>query len=58
MKAFNILWDTDDNDDVSLPKEIDLPDSLIDEEEISDYLSSVTGWCHNGFSLTDSNKTE
>lgn len=32
--------------------EIDIPDGMTDEEEISDYLSDTTGFCHKGFSLT------
>ena len=53
MRAFNIKWDTDGDMDVleSLPKEMDIPEGMEDEEEISDYISDQTGWCHFGFKL-------
>ena len=37
MKATNIIWDLDDG--------------MEDEEEINDYLSETTGYCHKGFAL-------
>ena len=44
-----------------IPKEIEIPEYLIDEdididdyeEDISDYLSDTTGFCHCGFDLVD-----
>lgn len=49
MKATNILWDVDNEEELeSLPKEVDIPVELTDEEEISDYLSELTGYCHCG----------
>lgn len=53
MKAINILWDTDSNQEVlkQLPKEIEIPSDITDEDEISDYISDVTGFCHKGFEL-------
>ena len=51
LKATNILWDTDYNDDGELPTEIDIPEGMTDEDEISDYLSEVTGYCHQGYVL-------
>lgn len=52
VKATNIIWDVDDEDgDVDLPREIDIPIGMTDEEEISDYISDVTGYCHKGFDL-------
>lgn len=61
MKAVNIKWDTDGDLELlqELPKEIEIPECLIDkdtdkdeyEEEISDYISDVTGFCHYGFEL-------
>lgn len=53
MKAINILWDTDSNQEVlkQLPKEIEIPEDITDEDEISDYISDVTGFCHKGFEL-------
>ena len=52
MKAINIQWDMDDGD-MLLPKEIGIPDGMTDEDEISDYISDVTGFCHEGFELVD-----
>lgn len=61
MKAVNIKWDTDGDLELlqELSKEIEIPECLIDEdtdkdeyeEEISDYISDVTGFCHYGFEL-------
>ncbi|OLA94859.1 MAG: hypothetical protein BHW64_01810 [Candidatus Melainabacteria bacterium LEY3_CP_29_8] len=61
MKAVNIKWDTDGDLELlqDLPKEIEIPEYLIDEdtdideyeEEIADYISEVTGYCHFGFDL-------
>ena len=37
MKATDILWDVDNEEELeSLPKEVDIPVELTDEEEISD----------------------
>ena len=54
MKAINILWDTD-GEEVNLPNEIEIPDWVDkeDDDEISDYLSDVTGFCHFGFELAN-----
>ena len=53
MKAINILWDTDGEE--NLPNEIEIPDWVDkeDDDEISDYLSDITGFCHFGFELVD-----
>lgn len=54
MKAINIEWDTDYiKEKELLPTEIHIPDEITDDEEISDYLSEVTGYCHFGYVLTD-----
>ena len=55
MKAVNIKWDTDGDMEVfdELPTEIEIPEGMTDEEEISDYISDETGFCHNGFVLED-----
>lgn len=53
LKATNILWDTDYDDDGELPTEIDIPEGMTDENEISDYLSEVTGYCHQGYVLEE-----
>lgn len=52
MKAINIVWDTD-GENVKLPNEIELPFGMVDEDEISDYISDETGFCHYGFGLED-----
>ena len=54
MKAINILWYTDD-EEVNLPNEIEISDWVDkeDDDEISDYLSDITGFCHFGFELVD-----
>ena len=57
MKAINIEWDIDDfegdlDELQMLPNEIDIPKYLTDDD-ISDYISEVTGFCHKGFELVD-----
>ena len=56
MKATNIEWDVngyEEEGDVlqMLPDEINVPEGMTDEEEISDYISDETGFCHNGYVL-------
>ncbi len=52
MKAINILWNVDNDEDLDfLPEEIEIPDGMTDEDEISDYISDETGFCHCGFNL-------
>lgn len=53
MKAKNIKWDTDGDKKLfkELPAEIEIPKGMIDADEISDYLSDTTGFCHDGFVL-------
>lgn len=55
-KAVDIQWDIDDDDDFmefpDLPSEMEIPDD-VDEDDISDYLSDTTGFCHAGFSLME-----
>ena len=54
MKAINIDWDVDYEKELEdLPTEIDIPEGITDEEEISDYISNVTGFCHKGFTLEE-----
>lgn len=53
MKAINIIWDVDVPEELEgLPTEIVLPDWMTDDEEISDYITDVTGFCHKGFGLS------
>lgn len=65
MKATNIEWDVDFEEDeneeelmaeLNLPTEIELPDGMEDEDDISDYISDLTGFCHYGFDLEESDK--
>ena len=52
MKAFNIIWDTDSEEDMdSLPTEILIPDTITDIDEISDFITELTGFCHKGFKV-------
>lgn len=57
MKAVDIEWDVDCQEDLEgLPTEIEIPEGLEDEEDISDYISEVTGFCHKGFRLVENEK--
>lgn len=62
LKAINIKWDTDGDMEVfnELPEKVIIPDELEEQyssdreyamEEISDWLSEETGFCHNGFEI-------
>ena len=52
MKAVDILWDVDDLRVLTrLPKEIEIPSGMTDPEEMSDYISDFTGYCHRGFRI-------
>ena len=53
MKAINIIWDVDDEEELEfLPTEIEIPDGM-EDDEIGDYISDYTGFCHYGFELVD-----
>ncbi len=53
MKAIHIEWDVDEIEDLeNLPTEINIPAGM-EEDDIADYLSDVTGFCHKGFELKD-----
>lgn len=52
MIAINIDWDSDGVR--NLPNIVQIPKGMIDEEEISDFLTDLTGFCHKGFELVDS----
>ena len=58
MKVINIEWDADEETKEYLPKEISLPSDFSAEDEdideISDYISDVTGFCHFGFDIDES----
>lgn len=54
MKAINIIWDVDFEEDLeNLPTEIDIPNGMTDEDEISNYITDEIGFCHCGFELVD-----
>lgn len=55
MKAINIKWDTDGDMELlkQLPTEMEIPNCMTDDDEISDYLTDETGFCHEGFKLAD-----
>lgn len=62
MKAVNIKWDVSeddmDSDDIleclcEIPDEIEIPEGMTDMDDISDYLSYLTGFCHDGFTIID-----
>lgn len=58
MKAINILWDVEDKKDLDfLPNEIEIPDWIKKnetyEEDVSNYISDFTGFCHYGFEIVD-----
>lgn len=58
MKVTNILQDVDNKEGLdSLPEEVNLPDTL-SSEEISDYLSDLTGYCHSGFKIISKKKVK
>lgn len=53
MIAKNIKWDTDGNSELLdiLPKEVVIPNSITDEDEISNWLSDEYSFCHLGFDI-------
>lgn len=53
LVAYDIKWDTDGDKDVfdELPRKIEVPEEMVDDEEISDYVSDETGFCHAGFKI-------
>ena len=57
MRAINIKWDIDfEGDSDYLPTEIIIPKEIVDELEtnedaISDYISNVTDYYHEGYDL-------
>lgn len=56
--AYDINWDVENEDMseeemASLPSEIEIPEGIICEQEISDYVSDFSGFCHNGFKIRE-----
>lgn len=61
-KAVDIDWDVDDEEELKdLPTEIVFPDTVdvlggnADDDEASDYITDLTGFCHRGFSIVECN---
>ena len=52
-KAAQIEWDVEGDAGKELPDEMEIPGNLKDPEEISDWLTEQTGFCHKGFVLTE-----
>ena len=38
---------------IGLPEEVEIPENLADDEDISDWLSDKFGYCHEGFGLKE-----
>lgn len=59
MKATNIKWDTDGDLILfqELPQTIEIPKNVT-KDQISDYLSNKTGFCHFGYELVDDEPTQ
>ena len=54
MKAVGIEWDVDSDKELEwLPKEMEIPPEITDVDEVSDYLSDTTGYCHKGFKIEE-----
>lgn len=51
MLAYDINYDTDGKEIDDLPEELPIPPWITDEDEISDYISDETEFCHEGFAL-------
>ena len=52
---YDIQWDTDGDENIAadLPNYMIVPEGMSDKEEISDWISNETGFCHQGFKLID-----
>lgn len=59
--AKNIQWDIDlekgktheeMKKEIGLPDEIEIPEEMTNIDDIEDYISDITGYCHSGFELT------
>jgi hypothetical protein len=49
--VYNIIWETDDADDVDLPNSVHIP-SIIDEDMITDWLSDQYGFLIKSYELS------
>lgn len=48
LLAITIEWDIDNEDNTELPETIENSEGMIEEDQISDYLSEQTGCYHKG----------
>lgn len=55
MRAIHIEWDVDGDMELlrELPREMELPEGMTDEDEISDWITEQVGFCNKGFFLED-----
>lgn len=54
MRAVSIEWDVDSDKELEyLPKEVEIPPEITGIDEVSDYLSDTTGYCHRGFKIEE-----
>ena len=57
-KVINIKWETDGYE-IDLPNEVTIPDCFMDSDAgpdvdaISDWLSDMSGWLHDGFEIVE-----
>lgn len=51
MKAVDIKYDTDGENIPYLPTEMEIPADITDPDDISDYISDISGFCHFDFQL-------
>ena len=49
--VITIEWDIDNEDNTTLPETIEISEGMIEEDQILDYLSEQTGYCHKGFTI-------
>lgn len=51
VRIYNISYDTDGEDDIDLPAEfvVTVEDTEDVEDQLSDYITEQTGFCHRGF---------
>lgn len=51
VRIYNISYDTDGEDDISLPQEfiVQLEDNENVEDMLSEHITEQTGFCHGGF---------
>jgi len=49
-KAINIVWETD-NEQITLPTEVEIPEQIDNINMIADYLSDKYGWLVKSFDV-------